>query len=301
MRGSRGCPALLLLPLLLAGCVGLQEYDRKAEEAADLRRSLESAQARIASLTHDAQNLRQQLQQKQVENEELTQSLSMARRYSQQTESRVADLRAQVSTQKQESETAQEKMARLEKEQEEALQKLRQAEGALNETRTRLARFEDRVRLQAQLEKDLQAQLAPDIKSGAVQVKREGDKVVVQVSSGILFAPGSVNIKPPGEKVLGRVAGALKRYGNRDLQVRGHTDNLRITERLAERWETNWELSAGRATRVMRYLVEVGSLDPRRASAAGFGEFQPIADNATPEGREKNRRIEIAVLPPEAK
>jgi chemotaxis protein MotB len=280
--------------------VGLQEYDRKAEEAAGLRQNLEAAQARIASLSHDVQNLRQQLQQKQLENEELTQSLSMSRRYSQQTESRMADLRAQVSSQKQESETSQEKIARLEKELQESLQKMRQLEGTVTETRTRLARFEDRVRLQGQLEKDIEAQLAAEIKAGAVQVKREGERVVVQVASGILFAPGSVNIKKPGEKTLSKVAGALKRYANREIQVRGHTDNLRITDRLAERWETNWELSAGRATRVMRYLVEVGNLDPRHTSAAGFGEFRPIADNSTPEGREKNRRIEIVVFPPGA-
>ena len=150
MRG-RGLLPLLASLLLLAGCVSLDEFERKTSEAASLRRQLDDAQARIGSLAHDAQNLRQQLEQKRVENEELTQSLSMARRYSQQTESRVADLRAQVSTQKQESETTGEKLVRIQKEFEDNLQKTRQLEASLNDTRARLARFEDRVRLQAQL------------------------------------------------------------------------------------------------------------------------------------------------------
>lgn len=300
MRGLRLLPLLAPL-LLLAGCVGLDEFERKSTEAVSLRRQLENAQARIGSLTHDVQNLREQLDQKRIEAEELTQSLAMSRRHSQQTESRVADLRAQVSSQKQESETTGEKLARIQKEFEDGLQKMRQMESALNDTRARLARFEDRVRLQAQVEKDFVAQLAAEIKAGAIEVRREGERVVLHVASGILFAPGSVAIKSQGTRVLSKVAAALRRYANREIQVRGHTDNQRITERLAERWETNWELSAGRATRVLRHLVEVGNLDPLHSSAAGLGEFRPIADNATPEGREKNRRIEIVVFPPEAR
>ena len=300
MRG-RGLLPLLASLLLLGGCVSLDEFERKTSEAASLRRQLDDAQARIGSLAHDAQNLRQQLEQKRVENEELTQSLSMARRYSQQTESRVADLRAQVSTQKQESETTGEKLVRTQKEFEDNLQKTRQLEASLNDTRARLARFEDRGRLQAQLEKDLEAQLAAEAKAKSVEVKREGEVVVITVASGILFAPGSVAIKSQGNKVLAKIAAQLRRYPNREVQVRGNTDNQRISERLAERWETNWELSAGRATRVLRYLVEGGGLDPRHVSAAGQGEFRPTGDNATPEGRERNRRVEIAVFPPEAK
>ena len=300
MRGPRLLPYLAAL-LLLSGCVGLEEFERKTDEAASLRRQLEEAQGRIGSLTHDIQNLREQIEQKRVENEELTQSLSMSRRHSQQTESRVADLNAQVSSQRQESETAGQKLAKLQKESEENLQKMRQLEASLNDARARLARFEDRVRLQAQLEKDLQAQLAAEVKAKFVEVKREGERVVIVVASGILFAPGSVAVKSQGNKVLAKIAAQLRRYPNREVQVRGNTDNQRITERLAERWETNWELSAGRATRVLRYLVEVGNLDPRHASAAGLGEYRPIGDNATPEGREKNRRVEIVVFPPEAK
>ena len=292
--------ALLALSLLLAGCVAMDDYDRKMAEASDLRRQLEGAQGRVGSQAATIETLRNELGQKRAENEELTQSLSMARRHSQQTESRVSDLRAQVSGQKQESETTTEKLSNIQKEFEDNLQKSRQLEKDLNETRTRLARFEDRLRLQAQLEKDIEAQLAAEVKSKTIEVKREGDRVMLTVSSAVLFAPGSVNVKDQGNKVLAKVAQLLRRYANREVQVQGHTDNLRITERLAERWETNWELATARATRVLRYLVEVGNLDPRRSSAAGFGEFRPIADNATPEGRERNRRIEIIVFPPDA-
>jgi len=298
---GRRLPLLLAAALLpLSGCVALEDYDRKVSEATALRRDLEAVQARLGSQTRTVETLRKQLEERRLENEELAQSLTMARRHSQQTETRVADLRAQTFSQKQEAEKMQERAAELEKGRQESLAKTRQLEASLNEVRGKLLRFEDKLRLQDQLEKDLAAQFAEEARAGTVKVQREGDRVVLVISSTVLFASGSVAIKSQGNNLLAKVARVLRRYTNREVQVHGHTDNVRISERLAERWETNWELSAGRATRVLRYLVEVGNLDPRRASAAGLGEFRPIADNATPEGREKNRRIEIVIFPPES-
>jgi len=75
--------------------------------------------------------------------------------------------------------------------------------------------------------------------------------------------------------------------------VCGHTDNVPMTNK---KYETNWELSTARATNVVRYLVEVENLEPARFTAAGYGEYRPVGDNDTPEGRQKNRRIEIKIL-----
>jgi chemotaxis protein MotB len=80
------------------------------------------------------------------------------------------------------------------------------------------------------------------------------------------------------------------------IRIEGHTDNVAINRSLAQRYPTNWELSAARAINVARYL-EQQAIAPGSLSAAAFGEFKPVADNSTVEGRAKNRRIEIVLVP----
>jgi chemotaxis protein MotB len=80
------------------------------------------------------------------------------------------------------------------------------------------------------------------------------------------------------------------------IRIEGHTDAIPISGSLAQRYPTNWELSAARAINVARYLQKE-AINPALLSAAGFGEFKPVADNATVEGRAKNRRIEIVLVP----
>jgi chemotaxis protein MotB len=84
----------------------------------------------------------------------------------------------------------------------------------------------------------------------------------------------------------------LKQIANRDFQVAGHTDNIPVRGR----FPSNWELSTARAVTVSRFLQGQG-VDPAHLSAAGYAEFQPAADNGTPEGRQQNRRIEIVLMP----
>ena len=76
------------------------------------------------------------------------------------------------------------------------------------------------------------------------------------------------------------------------ISIEGHTDNLPIH---SERYPSNWELSTSRAVNVLRYFIEKGGISQKRISAVGMGEFQPIAENDTPENRAKNRRVEIVL------
>ena len=99
------------------------------------------------------------------------------------------------------------------------------------------------------------------------------------------------------QTVLKKVASVLVK-ANRVIQVQGHTDNVPIKGRLAERFPTNWELSAARAVNVVRFLHEEAGLDPQSLSATGVSEYRPRAANDTDEGRQKNRRIEILLIPP---
>jgi chemotaxis protein MotB len=79
-----------------------------------------------------------------------------------------------------------------------------------------------------------------------------------------------------------------------DLRIEGHTDNVPI--HTAE-FDSNWELSSARATRIARMLVEMHAIQPDRVSAAGYGEFHPVGSNASPQGRANNRRVDLVVLP----
>jgi len=120
----------------------------------------------------------------------------------------------------------------------------------------------------------------------------------VDVVDKILFDSGRAEVKPEGLDVLKRVVEILITVTDKIIRVEGHTDNVPIAGTLAKRYPTNWELSAARAINITRYLEKEG-LDPALLSAAAFGEYQPVADNETPEGRAKNRRIAIILLPKE--
>jgi chemotaxis protein MotB len=121
--------------------------------------------------------------------------------------------------------------------------------------------------------------------------------VRVDMIDEILFDSGEATLKPAGIEVLRRVGAVLKKVEDKLVVVQGHTDNVPIIGRLAERFPTNWELSAARAVNVTRFLQDEVEIDPERLSASAFSEFQPRADNATDEGRQKNRRIEILLAP----
>ena len=174
-------------------------------------------------------------------------------------------------------------------------------ENNLTKIRKKLIRFEDKIRLQNQVFKDLKNQFRRSIKKRLIKILRKEQRVVIRISSNILFRSGRAKVRKGGKSLLKRIASVIKRYSNREIQVQGHTDNVQIKGQLAETWETNWELSTARATSVLRYLVEIGDVDPRNSSAAGLGEFNPIATNKSNKGKSLNRRIEIVIFSPNSR
>jgi chemotaxis protein MotB len=112
----------------------------------------------------------------------------------------------------------------------------------------------------------------------------------------VLFDSGEADLKPAGAAVLRKVATILAAHPNLKIHVIGHTDNVPIRANARSRFASNWELSTARATAAVRFLTELAGVDPRRLGAVGYGEFRPVADNATPEGRARNRRIAITIL-----
>ena len=144
---------------------------------------------------------------------------------------------------------------------------------------------------------DLVAELEQEIADGQIRVQRLRGQLRVDMVDEILFDSGKATLKPEGQTVLKKVASVLAN-ANRTIQVQGHTDNVPIQGRLAERFPTNWELSAARAVNVVRFLHEKAGLDPTTLSATGLSEYRPSESNETDSGRQKNRRIEILLVPP---
>jgi chemotaxis protein MotB len=151
----------------------------------------------------------------------------------------------------------------------------------------------------ARAQKDLESQMRTALESKDVTISELQGKLTVNILDRILFDSGEAILKPAGQAVLDDIAKVLANYPNRQIQVIGHTDNVPIRVNSRNPFHTNWELSAGRAIAAVRYLSEHANVDPRRLGALGYGEFHPIADNATAEGRAKNRRIALVVMPEE--
>jgi chemotaxis protein MotB len=125
-----------------------------------------------------------------------------------------------------------------------------------------------------------------------IQIIEEKDFIIVRLDSEVFFDSGKANIRPEGVPILDALAGILKGIDN-EILVSGHTDNVPISTEL---YKSNWELSTARATTVVRYLLDTHNLDPTKFTATGNGEYRPIGDNSTAEGRQMNRRIEVKIM-----
>jgi len=128
--------------------------------------------------------------------------------------------------------------------------------------------------------------------SDSVEIVENSEYLLVRLNDEILFEPGSAEILEGGKNILKSLGETLVPLDN-EILVQGHTDTVPINTAL---FPSNWELSTKRATNVVLYLIDSLNIEPSRLTATGNGEFKPIADNSTAEGRRKNRRIELMIL-----
>ncbi len=127
---------------------------------------------------------------------------------------------------------------------------------------------------------------------GDMKVVPSKKGIVLRIQSRLLFETGHARIRRDAFPVLKKIALLLSKT-NHEIRVRGFTDNHPIR---TPRYPNNWSLSTMRSVNVLTRLLQYGSIDPERIGASGFGKFRPIATNLTPEGREKNRRVEILIM-----
>lgn len=139
----------------------------------------------------------------------------------------------------------------------------------------------------AELEKRLRGE-----KGVSVGISERG--LVVTFLAEVLFDSGKAKIRPEAHNVLDKVSKVIKdKASDRNVAIEGYTDNEPIKK---SGWKSNWELSTARATSVLHYLEERG-IKPKQLQATGYGEYRPLVSNDTAEGRQKNRRVEIIILP----
>ena len=118
--------------------------------------------------------------------------------------------------------------------------------------------------------------------------------LLLTIKEGVLYPSGSADITAEADAMAAEIAKLLVTDVPRTIYIEGHTDNVPVD---GEKYPSNWELSSERAINFMKILLENEGLDPRKFSATGYGEYQPVATNETPEGRAENRRVEVLISP----
>jgi chemotaxis protein MotB len=139
---------------------------------------------------------------------------------------------------------------------------------------------------------ELQHVLREEVKGGTVRISEDGRGLTVSLSEAGFFDPGSAVMKPKALEILDRIAEKVRMLPAQ-VRVEGHTDNIPINTAV---FPSNWELSTSRATHVLQYLLANAQIQPMRLSAVGYGEYRPISDNASSEGRAANRRVDLVIL-----
>jgi chemotaxis protein MotB len=245
---------LLGLMILATGCVSQDKFD-------DLSRKNQSQEARLKEM----QNL---LERNQKENVEQKAKLDEQAKI-------IGQLERKLGNEASDKQSLTASLAQMKK----AIHELSENE---EETKKRIKEY-----------KDLLSRFRGLIDAGALSIKFVGGKMVVALSSDVLFSSGSADLSEDGKKAIRDVGTKLAAIPEKEFQIEGHTDDVPIHK---GRFPSNWELASARAITVVNELVEVG-LPKNRISAAAFADTKPVKPNDSAEARSANRRIEIVVVP----
>jgi len=157
------------------------------------------------------------------------------------------------------------------------------SDGSVKEQATK----QDFKNIMVSLEKYLIEHKAQD--KVAIDVTKRG--LVISLKEAGFFDSGSAAVKPSSHDLLAKIAESLQPFGNQ-ISFEGHTDNIPIR---SATFQSNWELSTARATNLARHVMDRHGLSPEKIAVTGYGEYRPVADNATEEGRKQNRRVDIVL------
>ncbi len=277
---------VLVLSSMICGCVSMGKYDMKEKEASEAAGNLQEMQQKYADLSRENVSLKTQVEKLNGNIADLTR----------EKENLAADNRKLDNILK----TKADEISKN-------IMELRQKSSDLENENTRLkaetanlqkAKVEE-VQKTSKTYEEMLENMKNEISQGQVTISELKGKLTVNMADAILFDSGKAEVKPAGMAVLQKVIGILKTIKDKAIRIEGHTDNVQISGVMASKYPTNWELSAARAISVTRYLQQQG-IDPAMLSAVAYGEYRLVAGNDTEEGRAKNRRIEIILVPRDA-
>ncbi len=264
MKISRVLSVVFVI-VMFAGCVSSKEYKSRLDDIDGLKKNISDLDERLKSKEAEKVALEAKYME---ENENLKSLLNVDRNELKSKDMQISDLKAEI--------------ASLSQEKSKAIEEKDKAVAELKKTYTNLV-----------------DELKSEIQKGEIAVTQLKDKLSLSMVDKILFDSGSAEVKKEGKNVLDRVAEILKKVADRQIRIEGHTDDVPIGSRIAKKYPTNWELSNARATNVVKYLHEKG-IDPKLLSPGGYAEYRPVVSNETEEGKAKNRRIEIVLIPLDA-
>lgn len=169
-------------------------------------------------------------------------------------------------------------------------------QGLLSEQQKRIDYLQSLIDQQRRTVNELKNKIAnalTSFNSNELTVSEKNGKVYVSLSENLLFPSGSAVVNQKGIDALGKLAAVLNNNPDININIEGHTDTVPIRGR----YEDNWALSVARATSIVRILTKNYNVDPVRIIASGHSQYDPVDTNATPEGRARNRRTEIILIP----
>ncbi|MCR5102630.1 MAG: flagellar motor protein MotB [Butyrivibrio sp.] len=155
---------------------------------------------------------------------------------------------------------------------------------------------EAQMEASAELAEEIQEAMVEEQIDEVMELNYTGQYVQLTVQGAILFESGKADLKEDVLPILDKASSILERYAGGTVEIEGHTDNVPVSA--GGRYANNDELSDARALSVFYYICDNSALDPANIKHSGRGEYDPIADNTTPEGRAKNRRVEIRIYNP---
>jgi chemotaxis protein MotB len=253
-------------PAIVSKTVEQTLYEKDAR-IVSLEQTVEQKDARIVELEGDVQELERELQQ---------------------AEQRLAQVNVELEQIEVQNALYERQVADLQQENKELLDTLDMYEMIQHEAKD----------LQALALQRIREVLKDEIASGEVRVFKGSLGITLDIVSAHMFASGEVALAPKGEQILGKIASLFDEFDGYFIGVIGNTDSKPIVSRsIKAKYPTNWELSSVRGAAVVRFLLNNSSIDPNRMVAMGLGEYQPIDDNLSQDGRGNNRRIDIVLLP----
>jgi chemotaxis protein MotB len=259
-----------------------EEVSRLAADSAELENELRERQAQQASLS-------EQVDTANSDRAELSARLEQAHQRRQELLEQISGVRDDVAAKESALAAAKRDMQQLNSQLEQARQEKQELEA-------RVAQLDEQQRQETAHFEALRRQLEQDLNESRVEITQLKNRMtVINLTSEVLFNSGSAKIKPAGRKVLDLIASSLNAYPDRAISIEGHTDNVPIGKNLP--FVSNWDLSVTRALSAVDYLQSRDRIAPERLRAVGYGEYRPVASNDTTDGRQRNRRIEIRLLP----